>query len=207
MATSSKQNVCSASYYFGITMKKLLSILLFIFIISCQPIEHMNEVVFDNSQLSKFKILSKDIEIKNTFEKKISEPYIGHTLKTDPSQRIINWVNDNFISIGNENKYEVVILDASLLKTEFENKDAKNFDEKINYKYELFYLIEFNMYDDFNNLIVSILVESIRSTTSGIYISLQSRDKIIDELIYLSLLDISRESKKLLKQYMNNFIL
>ena len=188
-------------------MNKILSISLIIFIISCQPIEHIDEVMFDNSQLPKFKILSKDIEIKNTFEKKISESYIGHTLKTEPSQRIINWLNDNFIAIGNQNKYEVVILDASLLKTEFENKDAKNFDEKINYKYELFFLIEFNLYDDFNNLIASTLVQSIRSTTSGVYISLQDRDYIIDDLIYLTLLDLSRESEKLLKQYMNNFIL
>ncbi len=207
METSSEQNVCSTSYYFGIAMNKIFSFLLFAFIISCQPIEQIEEVVFDNSQLSKINILSKDIEVKTTFEKKITDPYIGHTLRTEPSQRIANWINDNFKAIGNENKLEVVILDSSLLKTEFENKDTKNFDEKKNYKYELFYLIEFNLYDDSNNLVASTLVETIRSTTSGVYISIQNTEKVIDDLVYLSLLDLSLESNKLLKQYMSDFIL
>jgi len=207
METSSEQNVYSTSYYFGIAMNKIFSFLLFAFIISCQPIEQIEEVVFDNSQLSKINILSKDIEVKTTFEKKITDPYIGHTLRIEPSQRIANWINDNFKAIGNENKLEVVILDSSLLKTAFENKDTKNFDEKKNYKYELFYLIEFNLYDDSNNLVASTLVETIRSTTSGVYISIQNTEKVIDDLVYLSLLDLSLESNKLLKQYMSDFIL
>jgi len=207
METSSEQNVCSTSYYFGIAMNKIFSFLLFAFIISCQPIEQIEEVVFDNSQLSKINILSKDIEVKTIFEKKITDPYIGHTLRIEPSQRIANWINDNFKAIGNENKLEVVILDSSLLKTAFENKDTKNFDEKKNYKYELFYLIEFNLYDDSNNLVASTLVETIRSTTSGVYISIQNTEKVIDDLVYLSLLDLSLESNKLLKQYMSDFIL
>lgn len=207
METSSEQNVCSTSYYFGIAMNKIFSFLLFAFIISCQPIEQIEEVVFDNSQLSKINILSKDIEVKTTFEKKITDPYIGHTLRIEPSQRIANWINDNFKAIGNENKLEVVILDSSLLKTAFENKDTKNFDEKKNYKYELFYLIEFNLYDDSNNLVASTLVETIRSTTSGVYISIQNTEKVIDDLVYLSLLDLSLESNKLLKQYMSDFLL
>jgi len=207
METSSEQNVYSTSYYFGIAMNKIFSFLLFAFIISCQPIEQIEEVVFDNSQLSKINILSKDIEVKTTFEKKITDPYIGHTLRIEPSQRIANWINDNFKAIGNENKLEVVILDSSLLKTAFENKDTKNFDEKKNYKYELFYLIEFNLYDDSNNLVASTLVETIRSTTSGVYISIQNTEKVIDDLVYLSLLDLSLESNKLLKQYMSDFLL
>ena len=207
MATGSKQNVCSASYYFRVTMIKIISIFLFIFIASCQPTEQIEVVVFDNNQLSKFEIFSDSIKIKATFEKKISEPYIGHLLRIDPSQRIVNWINDNFKAIGNENKFDIVILDASLTRTEFENIDAKNFDEKINNKYELFYLIEFNLYDDSNNLVASTLVETIRSTTSGIYISLEDRDKIIDDLIYFSLVDLSLKSQQLLEKYMGNYIL
>ena len=65
------------------------------------------------------------------FEKKISEPYIGHTLKVNPSERIINWVNENFKPIGNENIFYVTILDASITQVEFENKEAKNFDEVV----------------------------------------------------------------------------
>lgn len=188
-------------------MKKILIILFFLFLFSCQPIEKIENVVFDNSQLSKFDIFSNSIEIKINFEKKISEPYIGHTLKISPTQRIINWINDNFNQVGNENKFNITILDASLIKTEFKNKEAKNFDEKNNYKYELFFLLEFNLYDDYDNLISSTLVETARSTTSGIYISIQDKENIIDDLIYYSLVDLSEESKNLLTKYMSDYIL
>ena len=132
---------------------------------------------------------------------------IGYTLKISPSQRIINWINENFKPIGNQNKFVVKILDASLIKTKIDNKDAKNFDEKINYKYELFYLVEFNLYDDSQNLIASTLVEIQRSTTSGFYISIQETETIIDDLIYLSLVDLTTESKRLLIEYMGDYIL
>ena len=93
-------------------------------------------------------------------------------MEVDPSKRIINWVKNNFKAIGNENIFTVTILDASLTQTEIENSEAKNFDEKTNYKYELFYLIEFNLYDDSRNLVASTLVENSRSTTSGLFISI-----------------------------------
>ncbi len=189
-------------------MKKLIIILFFLLVtFACQPIEKIDQIVFDNNQFSRFNILSTSIEIIEVYEKKISDPYIGHTLKVDPSQRIINWVNDNFKAIGNENSFNVTILDASITQTKFENKEAKNFDEKNNYKYELFYLVEFNLYDDSKKLVASTLVETSRSTTSGIYISIQEKESIIDDLIYQSLFDISNESKELLTNYMSNYIL
>ena len=151
--------------------KIILSFLFFIF--ACQPIEQINKIVFDNNQFANFNILSSSVEIDEIFEKKISEPFIGYTLPIDPSQRIVNWVNSNFKPIGNENIFIVSILDASITQIEFENKLAKNFDEKNNYKYELFYLLEFNLFDDSKNLIASTLVEISRSTTSGMYISIQ----------------------------------
>ena len=188
-------------------MKKLIILFVSFCIFSCQPIEKIERIVFDNNQFSKFDILSNSIEITEIFEKKISNPYIGHTLEVDPSQRIINWVNDNFKAIGNENIFTVTILDASLTQIEIENNEAKNFDEKTNYKYELFYLIEFNLYDDSRNLVASTLVENSRSTTSGLLISIQEREKIIDDLVYQGLNDISNESKLLLIKYMGDFIL
>ena len=189
-------------------MKKLIIILFFLSVtFACQPIEKIDQVVFDNNQFSKFNIQSNSIIINQVFENKISEPYIGHTLKINPSQRIINWVDDNFKAIGNENSFNVTILDASISKTQVENKEAKNFDEKNNYKYKLFYLIEFNLYDDSNKLLASTLVETSRSTTSGIYISIQEKEIIIENLIYQSLIDISDESKSLLNKYMSNYIL
>ena len=189
-------------------MKKLILNLIFLFtLISCQPIEKVNHIVFDNNQFAHFDILSNSIEIKEIFEKKISDPYIGHTLKINPSDRIINWINENFKPIGNENSFIVTILDASITQIQIENTEAKNFDEKNNYMYELFYLLEFSLFDDTGNLVASTLVESSRSTTSGIYISIQEKDNIIDDLIYNSFIDISNETKKLLTTYMANYLL
>ncbi len=188
-------------------MRKLSFVFFILFIFSCQPAEKLDTVVFDNKQLSSFEIFSSTVEIKQVFEKKITEPFIGHTLEVNPSQRIINWVNDNFRAIGNENIFVISILDASLLQNEFENTEAKNFDEKTNYKYEIFYLIEFNLLDNSRNLIATTSVDVSRSTTSGLYISIYEKENIINDLIYQSLEDLSNESEILLKQYMRDFIL
>jgi len=188
-------------------MKKYLSYFFLLSIFGCQPIEKFEQTVFDNNQLSKFDILSNSVEINMSFELKISEPYIGHTLPTSPSQRIVNWVDNNFNSMGKENIFYINILDASLIKKEIENNDAKKFDEKIIYKYEIFYLVEYSLYDDANNLISTTLVESKRSTTSGIYISIQEQENIINNLLYLGLLDLAVESRKLILEYMSNYIL
>ena len=77
MGTGSKQNVCAASNYTRAIMIKIVIMFFYLFITSCHPVEKIVTVVFDNDQLPKFEILSKKIEIKNIFEKKISEPYIG----------------------------------------------------------------------------------------------------------------------------------
>ena len=188
-------------------MNKIIILFIFVFFFSCQPIEKIDSIVFDNNQFSKFDILSNEIKINQIFEKKISDPFIGYTLETSTSQRIINWVNNNFNAIGNENIFIVSILDASLSQTEFENNEATNFDEKINYKYELFYLLEFNLYDESRNLIATTLVETSRSTTSGLYISIQEKENIINDLVYQSLKDLSDESKLLLTKYMGDYIL
>ena len=55
-------------------MKKLIINLFFsILILSCQPIEKSNHIVFDNSQFAHFNILSTSVDINEIFEKKISD--------------------------------------------------------------------------------------------------------------------------------------
>ena len=188
-------------------MKKIFILLFLILITACQSVGKVEKINFDNNQLTKFDMLSTSIQKNIIFEKKISNPYIGHTLEINPTERIVSWIDDNFKAIGNENIFYINIIDASLTMKEVENNDAQKFDEKNIYKYEIFYLVEYNLFDDTNNLIRTTLVESTRSTTSAMYISINEQDNIINDLIYLGLLDLSNKSKELLSKYMSDYII
>ena len=50
-------------------MKKLIITLLFFLTLNaCQPIEKVNHIVFDNSQFARFNILSTSVEINEIFK-------------------------------------------------------------------------------------------------------------------------------------------
>ena len=179
----------------------------FFVLLSCQPIEIIEPVVFDNNQLSSISINAKNIEIKQTYEPKFTDPYIDHSLEQPPIERIKSWIQTNVNTFGNKNELKINILDASIKKIEEQNLKAKKFEATDIYKYELFYLIEFSLYDDTSYLIASTIVESFRSTTSGRFISILETEKIIDDLILESLRDITKESKRLIILYMSDYIL
>lgn len=179
----------------------------FFVLLSCQPIEIIEPVVFDNDQLSSIAINAKNIEIKQTYEPKFTDPYIDHSLEQPPIERIKSWIQNNVNTFGRKNELKINILDASIKKIEEQNLKAKKFEATDIYKYELFYLIEFSLYDDTSYLIASTIVESFRSTTSGRFISILETEKIIDDLILESLRDITKESKRLIILYMSDYIL
>ena len=187
-------------------MKNLfLSILLFIF--SCQPVEKIDPIVFDNSQLEKIVFSAEKIEIYQLYEITFSDPYIDHSLLNPPVERLKSWMNENIVALGSENKLVINILDASIIRKEIFNEDAKKYEEKEIYSYEIFFLIEYNLFDDDDFLLATTSVENYRSTTSGKHISLQEKELIIDELTLLSLKDLTKESKKLIKQYMFQYLI
>ena len=72
---------------------------------------------------------------------------------------------------------------------------------------QLFLLVEYNLFDNAGFLIANTTAEGFRSTTSGKNISIQETEKIIDDLILLSLIDFTNESKKLIDVYMKGYIL
>ena len=111
------------------------------------------------------------------------------------------------MTTGLENTLRINILDASIKRFEEENIDAKKFETKEIYKYQLFYLLEFNLYDNSDYLIASTIVESNRSTTSGKFISILESERILDELILEALRDLSTESLVLIKQYMQDYVI
>ena len=180
---------------------------IFLILFSCQPIEINESVVFDNDQLSNILINAENIKIIQTYESKFVDPYIDHSLKYPPVERLRSWIQTNVNPFGKNNQLKINILDASIKKIEEQDFKAKKFEEKDIYKYELFYLIEYNLYDDSNFLIASTIVESFRSITSGRFISILEKEKIIDDLILESLRDITKESKKLINLYMSDYIL
>ena len=186
---------------------RYLAILFFVFINACQQTNITESVVFDNNRLSKISINVNDIEINKIYKAIYSDPYIDHSLINPPIQRLENWIYENVKIFGKKNKLEINIIDASIKKLEVEKKDSKKIQEKNIFKYELFYLVEYNLLTNADYVIATTIVESKRTTTSGRYISILEKEKIIDKLIWESLENISIQSNALLKKYMADYIL
>ena len=69
------------------------------------------------------------------------------------------------------------------------------------------FLVEFLLYDKNNFLLASSLVETKTTTTSKKYISLQEKEKIIDQLTFNCLTDFSKKAEELIKIHFKYFIL
>ena len=179
----------------------------FLIILSCNPVEILEPLEFDNSQFTKISMIAKKVIVNQKYEPIYEEPYVDHSLNNPPVARLKSWINTNIVTTGLENTLRINILDASIKRFEEENIDAKKFETKEIYKYQLFYLLEFNLYDNSDYLIASTIVESNRSTTSGKFISILESERILDELILESLRDLSTESLVLIKQYMLDYVI
>ena len=88
-------------------MKRLVC---FLILISCQPIEIIEPVIFDNDQLSSISINAKNIEIKQTYEPKFIDPYIDHSLEQPPIERIKSWIQTNVNTFGRKNELKIILL-------------------------------------------------------------------------------------------------
>ncbi len=180
---------------------------LFLIILSCSPIEILEPLEFDNTQFTKISMMTKNVVITQQYEPIYQEPYVDHSLKNPPVDRLKSWINTNIITTGLENTLQIRILDASIKRFEEQNIDAKKYETKEIYKYQLFYLVEFNLYDNSDYLLATTIVESNRSTTSGKFISISESERILDDLILESLRDLSNESLELIKNYMKDYVL
>ena len=152
-------------------LKSSFTLILFL-VLSCQPVEILRPIEIDTSNLDTISIYSKNIEINKKYNSVFSQNNIEEQIQKSPIDVIVEWHNKNILKIGNENKLVINILDASITKKEIENKDAKKYEEKTIFLYEIFYLVDFELYDDNNFLLANTSVESYRSTTSQKYISL-----------------------------------
>ncbi len=183
-------------------------LLIFLFAVSsCNKIEVLDEIVFDYDQLPKIVFSAEQKKVKETYEAKFSDPFIDYSLPKPPKEHLKSWIESNFAIIGTENKLIINIIDSSLTKSEVANANAKKYEEKTIYLFEINYLAEYILYDDSNAILSSTTVETKRSITSGKFISLMESDRIIESLILDALTDFAKKTEELIKIHMSGYIL
>ena len=183
-------------------------LLIFLFVVSsCNKIEVLDEIVFDYDQLPKIAFSAEQKKVIETYETKFSDPFIDYSLPKPPKEHLKSWIESNFAIIGTENKLIINIIDSSLTKSEVANANAKKYEEKTIYLFEINYLAEYILYDDSNAILSSTTVETKRSITSGKFISLMESDRIIESLILDALTDFAKKTEELIKIHMSGYIL
>ena len=194
-----------------IIIKKLSNvfILFFIFLslLSCHPVEVLDDVIFDNNLLAKISINAEYKNINEVYEISYIEPYIDYSLKTPPLVRINSWLDQNINVFGSQNILTIKIINASLTRIEIENKSKKKYLEKNEFLYEIHFLLKFLLHDDYDQILATTEIEAKRSTTSSKFISLYEKEMIIDTLILDALIDVSLKSEELLKKHMFEYML
>ncbi len=183
-----------------------LVVIIFLYVLSCQPVEIIEPVTFDYSKLDKISISANEIIINSEYKPKFSNKNIEDQIPNPPINIIKEWNNQNILNFGKENKLIINILDASIIKQEVNNIDAEKYEEKTVFKYKIFFLVEYELYDNSNFLIANTTVESSRSTTSKKYISLNERDIVINNLLHDALKDFIKETKSMMSTYMFGYI-
>ena len=186
-------------------LKSSFTLILFL-VLSCQPVEILRPIEIDTSNLDTISIYSKNIEINKKYNSVFSQNNIEEQIQKSPIDVIVEWHNKNILKIGNENKLVINILDASITKKEIENVDAKKYEEKTIFKYELSFLVEYELYDNSGFLEANTTVETSRSTTSQKYISLNEVELIINDLLFKAMKDYINEAKNQLSIYMGDYL-
>ena len=174
--------------------------------LSCQPVEILKPNEIDASVFEKISINAEQVEINKKYNSVFSKSNIEDQIQKSPINLMAEWNNQNILKLGNENKLVVNILDASIKKTEIMNVGAKKYEEKTIFNYELFYLVEYELYDSSSYLIANTTVETLRSTTSQKYISLNETEIIINDLLISAMRDYINETKKQLSIYMGDYL-
>ena len=70
-------------------------ILIFLMVLSCQPVEILRPIEIDTSQLDNISINSKDIEINKKYNPVFSQDNIEEQIKKSPIDIIVEWHNKN----------------------------------------------------------------------------------------------------------------
>ena len=186
-------------------INKLASLFLLLFILACTPVEIISPLEYDISKFVKISVNSKKITVNSDYNSVFSKNNIEDQLENPPILQIKSWIKQNIKNFGNQNEFVINILDASITKKEIDNLEAKKYEEKTIYLYEVFFLVEYELYDDSGYLLANTTVESSRSTTSHKFISLNETELIINDVISKSFLDFTNESKSMIQLYMQEY--
>ena len=186
-------------------INKIASLFLLLFFLACTPVEIISPLENDISKFVKISVNSNKIIVNSDYNPVFSENNIEDQLKNPPILQIQNWIKQNIRNFGNQNELVINILDASITKKEIDNLEAKKYEEKNIYLYEVFFLVEYELYDDSGYLLANTTVESSRSTTSHKFISLNETELIINDVIIKSLFDFTNESKSMIQLYMQEY--
>ena len=181
-------------------------ILIFFMILSCQPVEILKPIEIETSKFEKISINAEQVEVNKKYNSVFSKSNIEDQIQKSPINLMAEWNSQNIIKLGNENKLVINILDASIKKTEIMNVGAKKYEERTIFNYELFYLVEYELYNNSGFLIANSTVETSRSTTSQKYISLNETEIIINDLLILGIKDYINETKNQLSIYMKDYL-
>ena len=181
-------------------------ILIFFIILSCQPVEILKPVEIDMAIFEKISINAEKIEINKKYNSVFSKSNIEDQIQKSPINLMVEWNSKNILKLGNENKLVINILDASIKKNEIMNVGAKKYEERTIFNYELFFLVEYELYDNSGFLIANTTVETLRSTTSQKYISLNETEIIINDLLVSAMKDYINETKNQLSIYMKDYL-
>ena len=191
-------------------MKKIFSYFLILFSLSfCQSIETVDNIVFDYNQFPKLTFMSNDIEINNEYKIKLEEPFVENMLIISPSKRIEEWAKNNIKGFGVQQQLIITINHASISETTIspEEKIAGIIKKPKEIKFNLFFNVTFNIYDDYESLLAFTEVEINRSVTSKTLISLNEKEQILEDLVYKSLEDFANKSEEMAKEYLSEYIL
>ena len=82
---------------------KIKIIIIFLFILSCQPIELVTPISIDNSRLEKISINAKEIILNIKYNPVFSKNNIEDQIKNPPLKIITSWNNQNIENFGYQN--------------------------------------------------------------------------------------------------------
>ena len=87
-----------------------LVVIIFLYVLSCQPVEIIEPVTFDYSKLDKISISANEIIINSEYKPKFSNKNIEDQIPNPPINIIKEWNNQNILNFGKENKLIINIF-------------------------------------------------------------------------------------------------